>query len=104
MAAFEGSGCQCTDQKQRVSSRVDPLPCEFELPTAGDRCCRGCFLHTLDRSRSRVKVNGPNYLGHTLIWDALNKMVNHWAQKERVVSLRMSNCPLVHALYADVIG
>ena len=34
----------------------------------------------------------------------MSKIVNHWAQKEHFVSLRMLNSPLVNAPYADVIS
>ena len=36
MAALEESGCPCMDEEQRVFIGVDPRPCEFKLPTAGN--------------------------------------------------------------------
>ena len=39
MSALKGTGCPCTDEGQLNKAtlfRERALPCEFELPTAGD--------------------------------------------------------------------
>ena len=54
-AAALSRGCPCTDPDKEqfpVVFRDGALPCEYDLPTAGD--VGGCCFHTLDRSRSRV--------------------------------------------------
>ena len=82
-------------EKERSESALAPTAAlSLSSLGSGGQVC-GQMVHS--------KVNRPN-LGHAQIWDTLNKILNHWAQKERIVALRMSNCPLVHAPYADVIG